>query len=276
MENILDRFCVDLSKVRAHGFSNGGMMVFELLQSRIAHHFEALVSVAGLPQNGTQHSPASKARFLGIWSAQDYVIPPLARRERDNTQWSDVTLSDQGLYFTSANQAINRIASSYGCRSAVVPTVSTLAGFKCIAFPACPAGEAVSCFHEGGHVWPPEANSLIYSFYDQGMVWPETADKKDISNVVYDSNAAENARTADFALPAAADEKHIGDKHGANADEKNTSAGSNVLDAKNLAGATAAPPRKANVVRHAALVTTGTALTRRSLRSASRFFSARV
>merc|ERR1719387_1226495 len=101
-------------------------MVFQLLQSPVASRFEAMASVAGLPQWSTQKPPKAAPRFLGIWGAADHVVPPepileipqslLAHKE-------DATLSSEGLIFMSAQNVTTTIARSeaFRCDAAVAP-----------------------------------------------------------------------------------------------------------------------------------------------------------
>merc|ERR1719498_4001 len=61
VEQLLDaleqELCVDTAQVRAQGESNGGMMVFELLQSRLAPRFSSLVSIVASPGADSQQLP---------------------------------------------------------------------------------------------------------------------------------------------------------------------------------------------------------------------------
>jgi poly(3-hydroxybutyrate) depolymerase len=176
MLNTLEaQLCVDRSKIRAHGSSNGGMMVFELLQSRLAGRFEAVASVSGLPQWKAQRIPQGAPRFLGVWGASDAYVPP---DPHPQTTRKDVTLSAEGLYFISAQNATETIAESpaYGCQATVTPVVTTVPAdearnLQCLAFVGCYAGEVVNCRFNGGHEWPDEVTTLLWDFYDAGVVW---------------------------------------------------------------------------------------------------------
>jgi len=176
LDNLEGRFCIDRARVRAHGFSLGGMMVFQLLQSRVGKRFEAMVSVGGTPVKGVATTPPAAVRFLGLWSATDFIVPPSA--VAGPGRWSDSVLSYEGLYFDSANTAMHRVAHSFGCQEAVMPAIGGKQELTCIVFPGCPAGEAAACLYNGGHTWPEGAHDLIYNFYINGVVWPGTAVKR--------------------------------------------------------------------------------------------------
>merc|ERR1719201_2252254 len=180
LDQIESQFCVDTAKVRAHGVSNGGMMVFQILQSPLARRFEALVSVAGLPQWSAQRPPAAAPRFLGVWGAMDHVVPPEPIPEIPQSllaHTDDATLSSEGLIFMSAQNVTTTIARSeaFRCEAAVVPAlVSPKASqdvSSCIAFSGCAAGEVVSCRFPGGHEWPAGATALLWDFYSTGVQW---------------------------------------------------------------------------------------------------------
>jgi poly(3-hydroxybutyrate) depolymerase len=159
--NVLERtLCVDRAQVRAHGESNGGMMIWQLLQSPVAERFASLVSVIGSPGLGTQLPPAAPVRFLGLWGARDRTIPA---RSADH---QGVALSDDGFYYETAINATAKVATTYGCAGSE-PWPTSAKGVTCVHFPGCTApAEVVHCTFQGIHDWPYDATELIYRFYE--------------------------------------------------------------------------------------------------------------
>jgi len=147
VEALLDRLeadlCVDPAKVYGHGESNGGMLIWQLLQSRAAPRFAALVSVIGSPTRGTQRPPTAPVRFLGLWGGQDKTIPP-----QGGASWD-------GFFYESADNATATVAAALG-----------LPGVTCEAFACAPPNEVVHCTFKGHHDWPKQATSLVYRFYE--------------------------------------------------------------------------------------------------------------
>lgn len=156
VEALLDRLeaelCVDPHQVYGHGESNGGMMIWQLLQSHAAPRFAALVSVIGAPQLGAQRSPTAPVRFLGLWGGADKTIPP-----GGGASWD-------GFYYESADNATAAVAAALGC-GAQVPWPSGLPGVRCHAFACAPPAEVVHCTFDGHHDWPKQATPLVFRFY---------------------------------------------------------------------------------------------------------------
>lgn len=174
LEAILDKveatLCVDRSRVHAQGESNGGMMIYELLESRLAPRFASLVSVIANPAPGTlalPEAPADRAgrfqgRFLGLWGTTDETMPP----GKQNA--GDIVNSSDGYFYRSSFSTTGTIAKHLGC-TAKAQEVSSLLESKmsCMAYPGCHVGEVIRCEFAGGHVWPSWLGGLLNSYYTQ-------------------------------------------------------------------------------------------------------------
>lgn len=159
LDHVEASLCVDRSRIRAHGESNGGMMVWQLLQSPAAQRFQTLVSVIGAPGRGTQRAPAAPVRFLGLWGASDTTIPE--GRNGTATSWD-------GFYYEPAADATARVAAAFSCGE---PRTwdSGVAGLNCTEYPACASGaEVVRCTFQGDHNWPTQATPMVLRF-DEGL-----------------------------------------------------------------------------------------------------------
>jgi poly(3-hydroxybutyrate) depolymerase len=174
MEAILDKveatLCVDRSRVHAQGESNGGMMIYELLESRLAPRFASLVSVIANPAPGTLALPRAPAdrtghfrgRFLGLWGTTDDTMPA-------GTQGgADIVKSSDGYFYRSSFSTTGTIAGHLGCRPKPQEVSSLLeSNMSCIAYPDCHVGEVLQCEFAGGHVWPSWLGGLLNNYYIQ-------------------------------------------------------------------------------------------------------------
>ena len=67
--------CIARSRVFITGFSNGGMMAFQLAQSRIANRFAAIVTVGASPLLGFGAEPTVPMPLMEIHGSADKIIP---------------------------------------------------------------------------------------------------------------------------------------------------------------------------------------------------------
>jgi len=165
VEELLDaleqEFCVDTAQVRAQGESNGGMMVFELLQSRLAPRFSSLVSIVASPAADSIQLPAAPVRYLGLWGENDHTMPPGTPND------ASVTSSD-GFRYSSMHNSTLTIAEHYGCRSDPVPVTlhSEPHRVSCFAYEGCVEGSVTMCTFKGRHVWPRWLSTFLNGYYD--------------------------------------------------------------------------------------------------------------
>jgi len=162
-----DSLCIDQAQVRAHGESNGGMLIWQLLQSPVAERFASLVSVIGSPGLGTQLPPKAPVRFLGLWGSKDQMMPARSLDLHD-PKVQGYARSRDGFYYETAINATAKVATSYGCVGSA-PWPTSAKGVTCVHFPGCAdaRSEVVHCTFEGIHDWPSDATDLIYRFYER-------------------------------------------------------------------------------------------------------------
>jgi poly(3-hydroxybutyrate) depolymerase len=153
-------FCIDLTKVRGQGESNGGMLVYELLQSPLAARFESLVSIVANPGIATLQVPAAPVRFLGLWGRHDATMPFGVPTDTQVQSWD-------GFYYSSAHNSTRTIAQHYGCSLTPVDVVMKKEAehVSCQSFPDCKQGEVTQCTFKGKHIWPRYMASLLNGFY---------------------------------------------------------------------------------------------------------------
>jgi polyhydroxybutyrate depolymerase len=171
VEAILDEveatLCVDRSSVHAQGESNGGMMIYELLGSRLAPRFASLVSVIANPAPGTLRLPADRAadfrgRFLGLWGSTDDTMPP------GKSDGASIVKSSDGYFYQSSFNTTGMIARHLGCKPRP-RAVSSLMESKlsCVSYPGCSVGEVLKCEFSDGHVWPSWLGGVLNSYYER-------------------------------------------------------------------------------------------------------------
>lgn len=163
LNELENKLCVDTAKVFAHGCSNGGQMVLELLQSRLAARFAGLVSEVALPHAGRLKPPGAEVRFLGLWGDRDRVMPAKLKLGENRT------LSNDGFYYSGASTVTDSLAHAFGCSTArhSVVTRATRNNLRCEEHACAKGTDVVQCFFDGGHIWPKVAHSLIFQFYFQ-------------------------------------------------------------------------------------------------------------
>lgn len=188
------QLCVDTAKVFAHGCSNGGQMVLQLLQSRLASRFAGLVPEVALPHAGRLEPPGATVRFLGLWGDKDRVMPALAQRGQNRT------VSNDGFYYSDASNVTGSIAHAYGCSVArhAVATRAKRNNLRCEEYTCGKGREVVQCFFTGGHIWPQVAHALIFQFYFQDFRVGRTLLRSERSSLL----AEEDTDGRAFVLPS--------------------------------------------------------------------------
>jgi len=185
IEAILDEveatLCVDRSRVHAQGESNGGMMIYALLASRLAPRFASLVAVIANPAPGTLAlEPARKVsaqgqrlegmasrrfrgRFLGLWGTKDDTMPA------GSASGAAVVRSADGYFYQSSFNTTGAIARHLGCAPKPREVSSLLESkLSCTSYPGCDAGsEVVQCEFADGHVWPSWLGGVLNSYYER-------------------------------------------------------------------------------------------------------------
>jgi poly(3-hydroxybutyrate) depolymerase len=172
MEAILDKveatLCVDRSRVHGQGESNGGMMIYELLESRLAPRFASLISVIANPAVGQLELPLAptdrkehfRGRFLGVWGNADDTMPAGTEDGAETVKSSD------GYFYRSSFSTIGTIAKHLGCTPKATEVSSLLeSNLSCMAYPGCHVGEVLQCEFAGGHVWPSWLGGVLNNFY---------------------------------------------------------------------------------------------------------------
>ena len=191
--NAVDRLaCFDHESVFASGVSNGGMFLYELAASEIAHKFAAFMPIVASPHRGftIPTSPAVRpVPFMGLWGLHDDTIPPIANPHvRGHTGEAGVALDTRwgGWYWQTADFITQQWARANGCdHSNTTDTnasrcegeacvVAAAAGARCVGWTAgCRRGaQVLRCYHQGGHEVPLWSASWLWAFMREHMRKP--------------------------------------------------------------------------------------------------------
>jgi poly(3-hydroxybutyrate) depolymerase len=164
LDTLEDELCVDTAQVRAQGESNGGMMVFELLQSRLASRFSSLVSIVASPGADSLQLPAAPVAYLGLWGREDHTMPP-------GTPDEESVMSKDGFRYSSMHNSTQTIAEHYGCRPDPVPVTMTHEPHRvsCFEYEGCVEGSVTMCTFKGKHIWPRWLSTFLNGYYDFQM-----------------------------------------------------------------------------------------------------------
>jgi polyhydroxybutyrate depolymerase len=162
LDEIEGAYCIDLKRVYATGFSNGGMFV-QRLGCDLADRFAAIAPVHGQLAIGFNCAPDTRLSIMNVWGTQDNTLP------------GDGAVSSDGYYYTSVAdvQALWASSSSQNC-DANTTLYSTVAdgtrNWTCVQRANCATGaEVVECSWRAGHWWPktPQSsfgNDAIWEF----------------------------------------------------------------------------------------------------------------
>jgi poly(3-hydroxybutyrate) depolymerase len=165
VEDLLDaleqELCVDPKQVRAQGESNGGMMVFELLQSRLAPRFSSLVSIVASPAANSLQLPVAPVQYLGLWGESDHTMPP-------GTPDDASVISKDGFRYSSMHNSTRTIAEHYGCHPDPAPVTMAHEPHRvsCFAYEGCVEGSVTMCTFKGKHIWPRWLSTFLNGYYD--------------------------------------------------------------------------------------------------------------
>lgn len=180
--NTLERsVCVDKKRIYGVGFGNGGKLMYELgTHAKTAKRFEALVSVAGLPNTGfPKNTPPTRdtPRFLGIWGIYDTVVPAFSNLVGSPNE----AVSSENFYYLTVSSTLDIWSNAFGksWNLYVGPMNSSMATMHSIGMPKCMAmghkgGERMTrlaaCLWEGKHEWPHFATRYIWRFLRSGKL----------------------------------------------------------------------------------------------------------
>jgi polyhydroxybutyrate depolymerase len=187
VEALLDRLgreaCIDLARVYAAGFSNGGMatsVVACALEDRIA-----AVAAAAPPMDFGERCVLDRpVPFLAFHGRDDPTIlfeggfpETVLGHKIDGVAWRDLPMMEDPAMFASIPERVAGIAARNGCKAE--PSIETLAveprePVERWAW-ACPPGANVELltYAAGGHLWPTESNAgidgtrLAWEFFDR-------------------------------------------------------------------------------------------------------------
>jgi polyhydroxybutyrate depolymerase len=138
------KICIDAKRVYETGFSNGGMMAYELA----CHAADLFAAVAPTEGDNQTIPPCSPSRPVPL-AAFQYLADPV-------------------VLAASAQQSVQAWAQQDGCTDPS-PTTSTVSGFSCDAWSKCSGGASVwYCTMPGGTHYPPVGSApVIWSFLSQ-------------------------------------------------------------------------------------------------------------
>jgi poly(3-hydroxybutyrate) depolymerase len=138
------KICIDRKRVYQTGFSNGGMMAYELA----CHAADLFAAVAPTEGDNQTIPPCNPARPVPL-AAFQYQADPV-------------------VLAVDAQQSAQGWAQQDGCTDAS-PTTTAVAGFSCEEWSKCAAGASVwYCTAPGGTHYPPLGSApVIWNFLSQ-------------------------------------------------------------------------------------------------------------
>jgi poly(3-hydroxybutyrate) depolymerase len=163
LADIETKFCVDAKSVHAVGFSGGGWLALELgTNARIAHRFQSISAIAGLPFRGFNRPPAmsSNARFLGIYGSQDTLVPGFPNGQPDPTE----ALAAPGWFFSTWRNTSRLWASTLGCgglKTSSQLSIPEGSPLSCFDY-ACTQAAISVCLWDGPHAIPPGTEQVVW------------------------------------------------------------------------------------------------------------------
>lgn len=180
VNNLLDtlekQLCVNTNHVYAVGNGNGGKLIYELGSHKdVAHRFEAVAAVAGLPNVGFPRHTLPKEhvpRFLGIWGEYDKVVPPLPNR----IGHPDNSVSLDEFYFLTAWKTTRAWLNAHGLKwndttkSAVHNLQGSFGVPDCTSMSEGLPVRVANCIWQGEHAWPRFATRHIWNFLHHGAI----------------------------------------------------------------------------------------------------------
>lgn len=150
-------YCIDESQVRLQGESNGGMLVYEIMQSHLAPRFSTMTAMIASPGSALMRAPVSPVSFLGIWGEDDPIMPA------GSDDGPDKVKSSEGYFYSSSFNTTRALARSFGCGEKPAIAVEH-AQLKCWSYPDCTHGEVMQCILNGQrHSWPWYTDVLMNS-----------------------------------------------------------------------------------------------------------------
>jgi len=151
LDKIESEYCVDTDRIFATGYSNGGMMVYELGMA-LTSRFAALVPGGGQPFVG-HNKPPPVGGSNGLLSVLDL------HGTRDSTCPGNSTTSSDGWNYEPVDNVLTVWAEALGCsasrslRKFDTPEDGGT-GLWCVQFGQCPSGvDVVRCSYNLGHQW---------------------------------------------------------------------------------------------------------------------------
>lgn len=152
---IEDNFCIDTAREYHTGFSNGGMMTFQMGVS-VGTRLAGIVPVAGSMHRGFKDSPTGCVPILNLIGTNDRTVP--CCKEESNDGW----------FYTPAATLLGDWAPQCGGSSTKKTTYATpydgTNGLKCEQFGD---SRVVNCQWTGGHTWPSFNGGLVMYFLNQ-------------------------------------------------------------------------------------------------------------
>jgi len=124
LEQVLNEFCIDLSRIFVSGSSNGGMFLHELANDkRTAPYLAGILPQVGLPHYGHNNGPASTTdnvdvepiSYFGIWGANDTTVPPSENEADDGTIVECRSSEQNGWFYTTADCVTKYWAKKLQC-----------------------------------------------------------------------------------------------------------------------------------------------------------------
>jgi len=145
LDQVMARYCVDMDRVYARGFSNGGMFT-HYLASKLPRTFRAVFPAAGMPLDGYLDVPEAVSGFtdiLHLHGRRDTYVPVNGGE-------------GGGWYYEKVQDILDAWAQRKGCagnsRSVNTPFDGGRQNLACSGWDSCnDGGQVLLCLYDGTH-----------------------------------------------------------------------------------------------------------------------------
>lgn len=144
-------YCIDLERIHATGYSNGGQMAYQTGLS-LAHRIASIVPGGGQPHVGHNTAPdISKTGYVSIMDLHG---------SRDRTCPANTTVSAEGWNYQPMDSVMEVWAKALNCKSPTATRYYPTAqdgkqDLYCVEFGDCGTGvDVVRCSYNLAHHWP--------------------------------------------------------------------------------------------------------------------------
>lgn len=155
LDYLQNTYCLDLDRLYATGFSNGGIFSWQLGMS-LASRFAAIAPIGGTPLVGFLGAPdlsgGHRIPIMDVHGQRDVTCPPFG----GESAYDSVFWDCEGFLYTAASEGTQRFAEAHNCPGGDVVKQTPYDDYvTCYQHGQCQdAVEFTRCLWPGDHYWP--------------------------------------------------------------------------------------------------------------------------